>query len=176
MKSKRGLIKWVLGGLLAAGILAVIGLGSHRLDAQPYHRGWGDGAMMGLGGILHDLDLTADQKKQLASILRAHKGELLQGRQKVRDAGKAMLEAVGDQDAKPEALQAKMDALADAGKQMGRTWLTVRREALGVLTPQQKQDLAKRQQRFIQKIEARMAERGTDQEQHIDDLIDRLSR
>jgi Spy/CpxP family protein refolding chaperone len=176
MKSKRGLIKWLAGGLLAAGAVAAIGLGATRLHAQGFHRGWGEGPMMALGGILHDLDLTADQKKQIAGILRAHKSELLQTRQKMGTAGKAMMEAIADQDSKPEVLQARMDAVADAAKQMGKAWITVRKEAIVVLTPQQKQDLAKRQQRFLQKMEARMTERQGDQEQHIDDLIDRLTR
>jgi len=175
MKSKCGPWKWIVGGLAAFGILAAVGAG-WQADAHPFRGGWGGGGGMALGGILRGTDLTSDQKHQIATILRAHKTELTQTQQKMRDAGKAMLEAAIDQEAKPEAVQAKLDAVADAGKQLGRVWLTVRREAFAVLTPQQKQDLAKRQQRFVQRMESRVAERKQDQEHNLDDLIERLSR
>jgi len=129
-----------------------------------------------LAGILHGLDLTGDQKHQIAAILRTHKSELIQARQTLSGAAKSLILGVGDQNAKPEALQARMDALADAGKQLGRIWLTVRREAVAVLSPEQRQELAKRQQRFLQRMEARSSERSQEQEHDIDRLIERLSR
>jgi Spy/CpxP family protein refolding chaperone len=175
MKSKRGVWKWIAGGLAAVGALAAFG-GAWLVHAQGFGGGWGGGHTMALAGILHHMDLTTDQKHQIAAILRAHKSELSQARQKMGEAGKAMLEAATDQDAKPEAVQAKLDAVADTGKQLGRAWLTVRQEAVAVLTPQQKQDLAKRQQRFLQRMETRLSEHKQDQERNLDELIDRLSR
>jgi Spy/CpxP family protein refolding chaperone len=175
MKSKRGLWKWVGGGLVVIVALAAIGAGWH-LHGQPFHGWGGGGSRMALAGILHGLDLTADQKHQIAAILRAHKSELIQAGQKMRGAGRSMMEGVADQSATPDALQAKMDALADAGKQLGRVWLTVRREAVAVLSPEQKQELAKRQQRFLQRMEARSDERSQERERDIDKLIERLSR
>jgi Spy/CpxP family protein refolding chaperone len=92
------------------------------------------------------------------------------------DAAKALMEAATNQDVKVESVQAKLDAAADAGKQMGRAWLQVRKEAFALLTPQQKQDLAKRQQRFVQRMESRIAEHKQDQERNLDELIERLGR
>jgi Spy/CpxP family protein refolding chaperone len=131
--------------------------------------------MAGLRGILQDLDLTTDQKKQIGAILRNHKNELLQARDKMGQAGRAVMEGLADQDARPEALQAKVDAAAEAGKQLGKVLIGIRQEAMGVLTAQQKQDLAKRQQRFIQRIEKRMSEHQQDREHSLDEWIDRLS-
>jgi Spy/CpxP family protein refolding chaperone len=176
MKSKRGVLGWMAGALLTAGALIVLAGNGTSLQAMPFG-GWGHHEqMMPLAGILHGLDLTADQKKQIAGILRTHKGELLQANQKMQDAGKSMMETVVDQDAKPEAQQAKMDALADAGKQLGKVWLTVRREAIAVLTPAQKQELGARQQKFLAKMEAHMSKRSSGQGDHLDELIDSLSR
>jgi Spy/CpxP family protein refolding chaperone len=169
MKSKYGTWLWWAGGLAVIGVLVAIGAGT--LHAQHF-----GGERMLLGGILRNADLTVDQKHQIAAILRAHKGELIQAGQNMGDAAKALMEAATNQDVKVEAVQAKLDAAADAGKQMGRAWLTVRKEAFAVLTPQQKQDLAKRQQRFVQRMESRIAEHKQDQERNLDELIERLGR
>lgn len=171
MKSKGGAWRWLACGLAVLGSVAIL-FGAGTVRAQPF----GGGRMMALGGILNSVDLTTDQKHQIAAILRAHKSELIQAQQKMSDAGRTMMETALDDDAKPEVVQAKLDAAADAGKALGRVWLMVRREVIAVLTPQQKQDLARRRQRFTQRMEARLAERRTDQEHHLDDLIERLSR
>ncbi|MFI5400706.1 MAG: Spy/CpxP family protein refolding chaperone [SAR324 cluster bacterium] len=175
MKSKHGLWKRVGGGLATVAALAVIGAASTG-HAQPFHGRWSGGPEVALGGILHGLDLTADQRHQIAAILRTHKNELVQARHTLSAAATSMMEGVTDQDTTPKALQAKMDGLADAGKQLGRVWLTVRLEAIALLSPEQKQELARRQQRFLRRIEARSSEHSQDQERNIDKLIERLSR
>ena len=166
---------WLVGGLAAA----AAALGSAVAWKSAHAQGWGGrfhGGPLGLRAMLHDLDLSADQKKQLAGILRAHKTEILQARDKMAQAGKGVLDALADQDAKPEALQTRVDAVADAGKQAAHVWIAMRKEVLAILTPQQKQDLAKQRQRFVQRMEARMGDRRHDLEQHLDDWIERLGR
>lgn len=168
--------KWWIGGAVVASALAVALMGWHTVQARPLWGGRGGGMMMGLGGLFHDVDLTAEQKKQLAGILRTHKSELLQARDKMSQAGRAVVEGLADQDARPEALQARVDAAAEAGKQLARVWIGIRRDAMAILTPQQKQDLAKRQQRFLQRMESRMHENQQDREHGLDEWIERLSR
>jgi Spy/CpxP family protein refolding chaperone len=176
MRVKGGQWKWWIGGAVVALVLAGTLAGWRTIQARPLWGGHGGGMMMGLGGLLHDLDLTADQKKQMAGILRTHKSELLQARDKMSQAGRAVMEGLADQDARPEALQARVDAAAEAGKQLARVWIGVRRDALAILSPQQKQDLAKHQQRFLQRMESRLHENQQDREHDLDEWIERLSR
>ncbi len=173
MKIKGGWRTWLVAGLTVAAVLAGAAVGAHSIWARP--GGWG-GPLPGLRHMLHELDLTADQKKQLAGVLRAHRAEWLQARDKLAQAGRSMIEGAADQETKPEVIQARLDAAAEAGKQLGRVGIAMRQEALALLTPQQKQELAKRQQRFLQRIEKRMGERRQDSEQHYDDWIESLTR
>jgi Spy/CpxP family protein refolding chaperone len=173
MTIKRGRRVWIVAGLTIVAVLAAAAIGTRVLWAHPSH--WG-GPMMGWRAMLHELDLTADQKKQLAGILRTHKGEWLAARDKLAQAGRSMVEGMADQEMKPEALQGRLDAAAEAGKALGRIGIAMRREALALLTPQQKQDLAKRQQRFLGRMEQRSGERRQDAERHFDDWIEALTR
>ena len=175
MNRKRDLWKWAAIGLAGVWALAALGAASPA-QGEAFHRDWGGGPGLALAGILHGLDLTADQRHQIAAILRTHKNELIQARRAFSGAARTLMEGVTDQTAKPEALQAKVDALADAGKQMGHIWLTVRGEAIAVLSPEQKQKLAERQQRFLKRMEARGSERTQEQEQGMDRLIEGLSK
>jgi Spy/CpxP family protein refolding chaperone len=171
-KGKRRWVKWAVSGAIVLGALAIV---THWTTARA--DGWGHRrGMMGIGWMIRDLDLTTDQKHKIAAILTAHKADIVAARQGIVTAGQAMRNSISDSGASVSKLQGNADAIADAGKQMAHVWLAVRGEVMGVLTPAQKQKLADRRQKMLDRIQAHMSEHGSDFGSRLDDMISKLSQ
>jgi len=99
---------------------------------------------LGLGGI----ELTDAQLEQIRSIAQAHRVEFQQASRRVRQAQRALRPAIAADAIDETAIRARSGdvaaALADAAVLRAR----VRGEVLGILTPEQQQELKERQRRF----------------------------
>lgn len=176
-REKFSLSGWIAKTLVFIGVSALVASAAWPAQAQDWggHRRFGGGAL--LQRMIQELDLTADQKQKVAGILKSHKSELLKVQEKARNAARGITQGIADENANVEATLSRMDAVTEARKEAVRVWFGIRKEILGVLTPQQKADLAKRRQRFAERIQAKIADREKQSpEERFDKWVERLTR
>jgi protein CpxP len=159
--------------LIAAGLAAVLAVGSAVAIAQPSQGGPGMhgpgrgprvGGPGGFGDIgLRGVDLTDAQRDQVRSIMESHKTELEQVRTKLRAAHRAMGEATAAEAVDEAAIRARTADVAAAMADQAILRAKVRTEVFGILTAEQQQKLkeqrAARQQRMQERQKSRQENR-----------------
>lgn len=101
------------------------------------------GARHRLGELVKDLNLTDDQKQQIAKVLKSHKGEILPLVKQVRDDRRALRTAVRAEPIDEKAIRAAAEKL---GKDLGDAAVMrakIRKEIQAILTDAQKAALEK---------------------------------
>jgi Spy/CpxP family protein refolding chaperone len=143
--------------IAAAGALAVGGLFAGRLFAGSMPAGPGDHSPRHMfGRIARSLDLSADQKAQIKTILKSHSAEIQAQMAAGATARRALHDAIKAQSVDEKAIR---DAAAKAGQVHADgavLFAKIRAEVLPVLTADQKQKL----QSMDEKMRSR-GERGT---------------
>ena len=153
--SKSIKLRWVAGAVMAAVAVATVAAGvTHAQQAagqpggQAVHAGrgmmGGPGMMRGGGGRglaalrvgLAQLNLTEQQKEQVKTILQDHREKAQGLAAQGRDAGRALREAVAD-GSDESTIRAKAADAAKVQADLAVFGAQVRKEILGVLTPEQ---------------------------------------
>ena len=104
-------------------------------------------AIMRPAAWLRGLDLTAEQKDQIKTILANHKTEFQAVRQAGAEARKALRTAIAD-GADTATIKAAYDRVSSAGWDAFQLRMTLRTEIKGILTPEQLAKLEKRMNRI----------------------------
>lgn len=139
--------------LVAAGLAAILAGGSAAALAQPDqggrgpHRGPRGGMIGGPADLgLRGLDLTDAQRDQVRAIMESHKAAFGEARTKLRDAHRAMHQAIVAQPVDEAAIRAKSAEVGAAMADDAILRAKVRAEVFALLTPEQQQKAAERNQ------------------------------
>lgn len=144
-----GLVAALAGGSAAALAQQPSGDGSGVSQPGPGHRRAGPRGFAGPGriAVLRGIDLTEAQREQVRTIMQSHQTEFQQVRTKLRDAHRAMADAVQAEMLDEAAIRARS---ADVGSAMADEAVLnakVRAEVSSILTAEQQQRVKERRQR-----------------------------
>ena len=139
--------------IAAIGTLAVGGLFTGRLFAGSVSGGFGDHSPRHMfGRIARTLDLSADQKTQIKTILKSHAAEIQAQLTAGAAARRSLHGAISAQPVDEAAIRAAAEAAGRVHADGAVLFARIRAEVLPVLTPDQKQKL--------QSLDEKMGSRG----------------
>jgi protein CpxP len=169
--------KYAVAGILA-GVLALAG-GLAAGDAAA--REWGPWAGHGGGdsrvlGMIKKIGLSADQKAQLAALLKAQRDNLAAKHESAAAARRTLMTLMTADAVDEQALGAALDTAASTHKEMALAWIKVRQDVQALLTPEQLAQVKEMRDRLVHRMEDRhagMTARGTER---LDRLIEDLAR
>ncbi|MBI4375056.1 MAG: hypothetical protein HY549_01275 [Elusimicrobia bacterium] len=154
MKARHGWAKTMLGAFAVTALIvgsAAAQAGLPMLENRPF-----------LDGFLHnaakwrelrkDLNLTSDQKKEIAKIIKSRRPEVLQAINKVRSEHKKVLLAVRAPEPKDAEIRAAAARLAEPLAELAILRSQIRQQIMPLLLPKQREQVDK----FLGQVQASM--------------------
>jgi len=141
--------------ILALLVVGSLVLGSTDAMARRHHHGHmgGDGPGMGFGLIrmLDRMDLSADQERQVASVLKSHRDEIVKEAAAAAEAGSALKKAMHAPSFSEESVKEAARTMAAQHERMILLRAKIMNEVRSKLTPDQNEQI----QRFTEKRSGR---------------------
>jgi periplasmic protein CpxP/Spy len=138
---------------LAALVFACACIGT--VAAAAHDGGHGSGRWergFGMGRLLHRLDLTQDQKRQVASILESHRGEIGNVATRLVQATENLLNATAAEPFSEDAVKQAAQAVADQQEQLIALRAGIFNEIKPILTPEQLTTLAQMRGKMAERM------------------------
>lgn len=161
--------------LMATVTMAVVSGTAYAMPGDGFHGmmgGPGPGPAEGMLRVLMRLDLTDDQKHEVALILSKHRDEGKENREAFRKAMEALRSATEAEVFDEEAVRGAYKGVSAAGEEMAVHGAKVIAELRGVLTPEQRSVLEEHKTARQEKRRGRREQRAS----FLDEWIDMYSK
>jgi periplasmic protein CpxP/Spy len=135
------------------------GRGMERRGGMMLHKGMGPMQGPGVGLPLRQLDLTDQQRAQVRTIMESHQQEFRALGERMREAHRALNQAVTAPAVDEGAIRAASATLAEAQADGAVLRARVHAEVFNVLTPEQQQRAGQLRQQFEQRRDERLEQR-----------------
>lgn len=176
MNINKGLtIVVALAMIFTAGSQAMAGRGGMKncdgdREFRGGHRGRHGGyGMMGLG-FLRATNLTADQKKQVADILKVYLPDMKSRTEAMKTARQGMIDAIAADDATEKNVETAYEKVASAGKDLALLRFKITDDVRKVLTDEQIATLKEKKARRTERMQEKHDERWAEFEKQINEL------
>lgn len=162
---KRRMVLGLMGGALAAGAFGSTAFAHGRWG------GWHGRRHGPFRELLRDLDLTDEQKRQLAQLVKSRRSDIETATDGVMAAWQKLVGLAGENPALPGDRDAALAGLADAEQVAGTLAFELHAGALQVLTPEQRARVGEAARRATERIGERRQARAERME-HLDEHLD----